>query len=644
MNATSRRAEEGNRRRATCQHHKAINAFVILGSLAVLLAVYFALSDRTSYETPEESSNAPTERDGDPKGRRHYLVSPDANHTIRFPPYHRVHSKTTTSLLTTKALGTERNSSQSTTAPRTSNETSITSWNVTDSEVLNATNSGATTILTPTNNSFKTLPHTVSNSATTTSASPTNPASATTVSTHTTTSPQNSTHETDHNFTSTIPPLRKGSSTSVAVPTTEYDLTTNVSSNPTNSTVPEMSHVPTSTSTASAEGLFNLNTSTRYNTTQSETTATAGEEAVTFPSVHTPSYNVVCIFNHTSYKRKAPMAFLAAHIPAPYCSHLVYSSAMIAPDSTIKARDAKHDEHEDGFLSALMLKNTYPHLRVLIHIGSTSNDSEVLGRICSTTDGRRTFADNVRTWLVRREYDGIVLDWRHYESTTHFKARSGSVAEALRLALSTKYTFWITIPHDNELRQQYFDLSRLSDSVDGFLVIGDSKSYDAERTSSLDLVNDVLQMRHSGTAGMSNAIYKKVCFPLPIGGRSYTLANATQQGVNSEVSGPGLPGPYTETPGLLAYYEICSRNWTTEVHETFESYTAEGNQWVGFLDVANIEKILWMVIWKHRSSCISIWDVSLDDFRGVCGERYPLSKAVAGWKVRNQDNRRHQHK
>ncbi|KAH9380307.1 hypothetical protein HPB48_021583 [Haemaphysalis longicornis] len=90
----------------------------------------------------------------------------------------------------------------------------------------------------------------------------------------------------------------------------------------------------------------------------------------------------------------------------------------------------------------------------------------------------------------------------------------------------------------------------------------------------------------------------------------------------------------------MAYYEICNETWATTVKGTFASYVARDDQWVGYVDVSNLERLLRMVLYKHKASCIGIWDVSLDDFRGVCGDPFPFTKKISAWKEKSIKFRR----
>ena len=116
---------------------------------------------------------------------------------------------------------------------------------------------------------------------------------------------------------------------------------------------------------------------------------------------------------------------------------------------------------------------------------------------------------------------------------------------------------------------------------------------------------------------------------LPSYGRGFEVpANSTfTPGDPSVAASAG--GTFTNTPGLLAYYEICeaiSTGWTAVYNDNIKSMYAYGdNQWVGYENVQTFQ---------HRCDYINdmgfggamVWDTSSDDFSGTfCNQGpYPL--------------------
>lgn len=88
---------------------------------------------------------------------------------------------------------------------------------------------------------------------------------------------------------------------------------------------------------------------------------------------------------------------------------------------------------------------------------------------------------------------------------------------------------------------------------------------------------------------------EKIILGIPTYGRSFTLSEASNNGVNAVADGPGEPGPSTREKGYLAFYEICQKvedeNW--ELHRPFPHiegpFAVNGKQWVAFDDIEIIQ-------------------------------------------------------
>lgn len=121
---------------------------------------------------------------------------------------------------------------------------------------------------------------------------------------------------------------------------------------------------------------------------------------------------------------------------------------------------------------------------------------------------------------------------------------------------------------------------------------------------------------------------KKLVLAISSAGQSLTLATSKKTG--KTVTTLGAPGPISNTPGSLAYYEICNNTknngWTVvrdkEVGVGPHAY--HDDQLVFYDDVENIRSKA-QYIRKMGLGGGMIWTLDLDDFSGSCGcGRYPL--------------------
>lgn len=114
--------------------------------------------------------------------------------------------------------------------------------------------------------------------------------------------------------------------------------------------------------------------------------------------------------------------------------------------------------------------------------------------------------------------------------------------------------------------------------------------------------------------------------------------------------GPGDAGPQTKTPGLLSYPEVCTllpnpNAKTTSAPHLLRRVTDPSHKLGSYafrLPDSSSDHGLWVAYEDPDTAGykgayaknkglggIAIWDISLDDFRGVCtGERFPILKAA----------------
>jgi len=121
---------------------------------------------------------------------------------------------------------------------------------------------------------------------------------------------------------------------------------------------------------------------------------------------------------------------------------------------------------------------------------------------------------------------------------------------------------------------------------------------------------------------------------MPLYGQAFALANPSEHGLGAPDRGKAQAGEFTRAAGFLAYYEICDRvqnkGWTQvqDPQKRIGPYAYQGNQWVGYDDVAMIRKKSEYVVQNGFGGAM-IWALDLDDFRNRCGcEPHPLLRTI----------------
>lgn len=95
----------------------------------------------------------------------------------------------------------------------------------------------------------------------------------------------------------------------------------------------------------------------------------------------------------------------------------------------------------------------------------------------------------------------------------------------------------------------------------------------------------------------------KLILGIPLFGRTFTLQYLNETEPGALIKGPGREGFYTQTPGLLAYYEICevilNEGGFKREDEVGSPYVVMGDQWIGYDDPESIRK-------KVKMNCVFV--------------------------------------
>lgn len=111
-------------------------------------------------------------------------------------------------------------------------------------------------------------------------------------------------------------------------------------------------------------------------------------------------------------------------------------------------------------------------------------------------------------------------------------------------------------------------------------------------------------------------------------GRSFQLSDSSQNWPGAPCRGEGSAGSYTGSTGYLGYNEICQNNWHTVFdYDNAAPYAYSGDQWVSFDNVLSVQYKMDFALSKGLAGAM-IWSLETDDYRGQCGETYPLLKTI----------------
>ncbi|PSN30895.1 Chitinase-like protein EN03, partial [Blattella germanica] len=355
------------------------------------------------------------------------------------------------------------------------------------------------------------------------------------------------------------------------------------------------------------------------------------------------------------------------------CTHLVYGFAVIdgATNKLVPLDEYQELDAGKGYYRAVTnLKKRYPGLNVLLSV-----------------DNRKAFISSARILLRQYAFDGLDLAWQFPEiRIKKDRGTFGSIWHGI------KKTFGYAHSHKDEKEEEHREgftklVNDLQKSLkpDGLLLtlttlpnIDPSK----EIVPNLDFINIMAfnytaperkpdeadypaplyqgggrDVNHTADGTIRYWLEKgvpgnKIILGIPTFGQSWKLTSDSKiSGVPPiNAAGQGEAGPQTKTPGLMSYPEICTllpnpnqkatssphilRLVTDPSHKLgsyafrFPQSDSDDGLWVAYED-PDTAGYKGAYAKNKALGGVAIWDLSLDDFRGVCnGERFPILKAA----------------
>ncbi|GFR60324.1 chitinase-3-like protein 1 [Elysia marginata] len=343
--------------------------------------------------------------------------------------------------------------------------------------------------------------------------------------------------------------------------------------------------------------------------------------------------------------------------PPRLCTHIVYTYAAI--DTVNLELAPAGDFEESNYQAVVSLKQSDPQLKIILGVGGPTAISDDFSVVANDTDSMEEFAKNAADFLTDRNFDGILFDWmypglgnsepndvdkypllvetvfRHFAEISQSKGHNSRLM-VLVLMSGEKYTV------DDAYRVQ-----QLAQNADYVLV----KAYDFY-TADISLVGHhsalFSRQEEQGYAAVLNADFavqyllylgvpqSKLILGISTHGRSLKFANATdesQKYFGFEHGGAGEPGPYTQTAGLLAFYEVCgflANGWVSDFSFEHQApYAISPDEIVTYDDVQSVlAKVNYVK--DNKLGGLFVSSLADDDFSGVfCGQGpYPLTQAI----------------
>uniref|UniRef100_A0A4D5RA82 Scol-Chitinase n=1 Tax=Scolopendra viridis TaxID=118503 RepID=A0A4D5RA82_SCOVI len=358
--------------------------------------------------------------------------------------------------------------------------------------------------------------------------------------------------------------------------------------------------------------------------------------AVLVVSAVADAYVVVCYYTNWSSYRAGNAKYVPEDVDPSLCTHVIYSFAILDANTyQLKPHDAGLDVNQGYYKKIVGLKQKNPSLKVLLAIGGYSDSqSNKYSLLVADASNRQKFIQHALGFLGQYGFDGLDLDWEYPAAGD--KHNFGVFAKELKEAFKPKgLMVTAAVSGAGWKIDEAYDVPTLANYLDHIHIMAyDFKaSWDGHTDHHAALYGDALTDDGSVKKWMQlGAPANKLVLGMPMYGRTWTLANPSQNGINVPSAGAGTAGQYTQEGGILAYYEICSMDWTkvvTDPSGKMGPYAYKGSLWTSYDDPAILKKKGEYVKQKGLAGAM-IWSLDQDDFNGsFCKQgRYPLLTAI----------------
>ncbi|XP_026727793.1 chitinase-like protein EN03 isoform X4 [Trichoplusia ni] len=350
------------------------------------------------------------------------------------------------------------------------------------------------------------------------------------------------------------------------------------------------------------------------------------------------------------------------------------------------------DSSHANYRAITNFKTKYPGLKVLLSVGGDvdTEEAQKYNLLLESPQARTAFVNSGVLLAEQHGFDGIDLAWQFAKykpkkirstwgsiwhgikktfATTpvddkEAEHREGFTAlvREMKLALAVKPNMQLAItvlPNVNS--SIYYDVPAIINLVD----IVNLGAYDFEtperNPKEADYATPLHPPQNRNPLLNAEAVVnywlqagapsQKLVLGIPTFARTWKLDSDSEiAGVPPlHADGPGEAGPYTKTEGILSYPEVCAKlinpnhqkgmrphlRKVTDPSKRFGTYafrlpddSGEGGMWVSYEDPDTAGQRATYVKAKNLGG-VSIVDLSMDDFRGLCtGDKYPILRAA----------------
>lgn len=362
---------------------------------------------------------------------------------------------------------------------------------------------------------------------------------------------------------------------------------------------------------------------------------------------------VVCYYGEWSNERTGNGRFGVSDLPTDLCTHIVYSFLLLngTTGGIIAPEETTYEGKTNTVADLIALKETNADLKILVAIGGWTEGSTNFTAVVNNDTLRADFVSNLYNYIDSNGFDGLDLDWEYPAQrggADTDKEQFVTLIKELKEAFAAKsYLLTAAVA----VTQSHIDLSYNVTQLNEYLDYIHLMTYDLHGTwDTVTGVNAPLYAQltddSSVNLNVNNSVHvwinngatpSKLVLGLGAYGKTFTLTSLNDTSTGAPFTGAGAAGPYVAEAGVYSYYEICedqkynATQWNiTEVEGSYV-YANKDLFWVGY-DNPNTIKAKAQYAKTMGLGGIMYWAVDLDDFNGLCGDKYPLiSAGIAGY-------------